>query len=91
VIDHSKDIQEQLAAEDIELVDMVLSTAKTAENLPWIAKLLRLFGHLSVIDMSPSLNANALMLKSASLHTEMVFSKTPHGYDVETPCESCRL
>ena len=84
VIDHSKDIQEQLSAEHIEQVDMILSTAKTADNLPWIAKLLRPFGHLSVIDMSPSLNANALMLKSASLHTEMVFSKVLHGYDVES-------
>ena len=84
VIDHSKDIQEQLSAEHIEQVDMILSTAKTADNLPWIAKLLRPLGHLSVIDMSPSLNANALMLKSASLHTEMVFSKVLHGYDVES-------
>jgi NADPH:quinone reductase len=82
VIDHSKDIQEQLAAEHIEQIDMVFSTTKTADNLPWIAKLLRPFGHLSVIDMSPSLNANALMLKSASLHTENVFSKVLHGYDV---------
>jgi NADPH2:quinone reductase len=84
VIDHSKDIQEQLSAEHIEQVDMILSTARTADNLPWIVKLLRPFGHLSVIDMSPSLNANALMLKSASLHTEMVFSKILHGYDVES-------
>ena len=84
VIDHGKDIQEQLAAEHMEQVDMVFSTAKTADNLPWIAKLLRPFGHLSVIDMSPSLNAKALMLKSASLHTEMVFSKVLHGYDLES-------
>jgi D-arabinose 1-dehydrogenase-like Zn-dependent alcohol dehydrogenase len=84
VIDHSKDIREQLSAEHIEQVDMILSTAKTADNLPWIAKLLRPFGHLSVIDMSPSPNANALMLKSASLHTEMVFSKVLHGYDIES-------
>jgi NADPH:quinone reductase len=34
--------------------------------------------------MSPSLDANALLLKSASLHTEMVFSKVLHGYDVES-------
>ena len=43
VIDHSKDIQKQLSAEHIEHVDMILSTAKTADNLPWIAKLLRPF------------------------------------------------
>jgi NADPH2:quinone reductase len=84
VIDHSKDIQEQLSAEHIEQVDMIFSTAKNAHNLPWIARLLRPFGHLSVIDMSPSLKATALMLKSASLHTEMVFSKILHGYDIES-------
>ena len=85
VIDHSKDIQEQLAAENIEQVGVwLLQPRKSSDNLPWIPELLRLFGHLSVIDMSPSLNANALMLKSASLHTEIVFSKTLHGYDVES-------
>jgi D-arabinose 1-dehydrogenase-like Zn-dependent alcohol dehydrogenase len=84
VIDHSKGIHEQLAAEHIDQVDIVFSTAKTADNLPWIAKLLRPFGHLSIIDMSPSLSANALMLKSASLRTKMVFSKILHGYAVES-------
>jgi hypothetical protein len=84
VIDHSKDIQEQLSAEHIEQVDMILSTAKTADNLPWIAKLLRPFGHLSAINMSPSLNATAFMPNSVSLHTEMVFSNILHGYDVES-------
>jgi zinc-binding alcohol dehydrogenase family protein len=84
VIDHTKNIEEQLAAAQITTVDLILSTAKTSENLGWIAKILRPFGHLSVIDLSPSLDANALMLKSASLHLEMVFSKILHGYEVES-------
>jgi len=88
VIDHSKDLPEQLSAEHIEKVDMIRSTAKTADNLSWIAKLLRPFGHLSVIDMSPSLNANALMLKSASLHTEKVFLTPPSSRFCLIPC--CR-
>jgi zinc-binding alcohol dehydrogenase family protein len=82
VIDHTKDIETQLASAGIRAVDMVLSTAKTAEHLGWIAKVLRPFGHLSVVDFSPSLDANALMLKSLSLHLEMVFSRILQGTDV---------
>jgi len=47
-----------------------------------ITKVLRPFGHLSVVDFSPSLDANALMLKSLSLHLEMVFTRILHGSDV---------
>jgi NADPH2:quinone reductase len=82
VIDHTKDIEKQLASAGIRHVDMVLSTARTAEHLGWIAKVLRPFGHLSVVDFSPSLNPNALMLKSLSLHLEMLFSRILHGNDV---------
>jgi NADPH:quinone reductase len=82
VIDHTKDIETQLASAEIQNVDMVLSTAKTAGSLPWIAKVLRPFGHLSVVDFSTSLDANALMLKSLSLHLEMVFSRILHDSDV---------
>jgi zinc-binding alcohol dehydrogenase family protein len=84
VINHAKDIEGQLASADIQQIDMVLSTAKTVENLRWIAKILRPFGHLSVVDLSPSLDASALMLKSASLHMEMVFSKILNGTDFKS-------
>jgi NADPH2:quinone reductase len=82
VIDHTNDIAAQLASAGIQHVDMVLSTAKTGEHLVWIAKVLRPFGHLSVVDFSPSLDANALMLKSLSLHLEMVFTRILHGTGV---------
>jgi NADPH2:quinone reductase len=82
VIDHTNDIEKQLASAGIQHVDMVLSTAKTSEHLGWITKMLRPFGHLSVVDFFPSLDANALMLKSLSLHLEMVFSRILHGGDV---------
>ena len=84
VIDHARDIEDQLASAHIPQIDMVLSTAKTADNLGWIVKLLRPFGHLSVVDLSPSIDANALMLKSASLHMEMVFSKILNGRDFKS-------
>jgi NADPH:quinone reductase len=82
VIDHTKDIEEQLASAGIQHVDMVLSTAKTSEHLSWITKVLRPFGHLSVVDFSPSLDANALMLNSLSLHLEMVFTRILRGTEV---------
>ena len=84
VIDHARDIEDQLASAHIPQVDMVLSTAKTADNLGWIANVLRPFGHLSVVDLSLSIDANALMLKSASLHMEMVFSKILNGRDFKS-------
>jgi zinc-binding alcohol dehydrogenase family protein len=84
VIDHARDIEDQLASAHIPQIDMVLSTAKTADNLGWIANVLRPFGHLSVVDLSLSIDANALMLKSASLHMEMVFSKILNGRDFKS-------
>ena len=82
VIDHTRNIEKQLASAQIQQVDMVLSTAKTAGNLAWIAKLLRPFGHLSVVDMCSVLDADILMIKSASLRMEMVFSRILHGSDL---------
>jgi zinc-binding alcohol dehydrogenase family protein len=79
VLDHAGDIVEQLASADIPHLDMVLSTAKTADQIGWIAKVLRPFGHLCVVDGGASLDVGTLMMKSASLHTEMVFSRIMHS------------
>jgi NADPH:quinone reductase-like Zn-dependent oxidoreductase len=84
VIDHAGDIAAQLASANIPNVDMVLSTAKSGDNIALIAKLLRPFGHLSVVDGSPALDASPLVPKSASLHTEMIFSKILHDYALDT-------
>jgi NADPH2:quinone reductase len=80
VLDHSGDLIDQLATAGIPTVDMVLSTAKSAENVGWIANVLRPFGHLSVVDGGfPSLDIGALAYKSISLHMETVFSRIVHG------------
>jgi zinc-binding alcohol dehydrogenase family protein len=65
VIDYTKDIESQLASSQIHHIDLILSTAKTADNLSWIARVLRPFGHLAVVDISPALDTNALMLKGS--------------------------
>jgi NADPH2:quinone reductase len=82
VVDHTGDVIAQLASAKVPDVDLVLSTAGTAANVRWIASLLRPFGHLSVVDMTASLDVSPFGTKSASLHTEMVFSRVVHGSDV---------
>jgi NADPH2:quinone reductase len=75
VIDHSRDVAQQLAEAGIPQVDMVLSLAKTSENIPWIAKILKPFGHLSIVDAG-QLDFGPLMAKAPSIHLEMVFSRS---------------
>lgn len=82
VVDHSEDVIAQLGAAGIDHVDMVLSTAGTAGNLGWFAKLLRPFGHLSAVDSAPPFDASPIVAKSISLHTEMVFAKVIGGFDL---------
>lgn len=82
VTDHSQDVTAQLGATGIDYVDMVFSTAGTAENLSWIAKLLRPFGHLSAVDIAPPFDASPIVSKSISLHTEMVFARVISGFDL---------
>ena len=79
VLDHSGDMAAQLASAGINHLDMVLSTAKSAENIGWIATVLRPFGHLSVVDGGPGLDVSPLMMKAASFHLEMVFSRIMHN------------
>lgn len=87
VVDHSQDVAAQLHAAGIDQVDMVFSTAGTAGNLSWIAKLLRPFGHLSAVDIAPPFDASPIVSKSISLHTEMVFAKVISGFDLASQSE----
>lgn len=81
VVDHTGDVPAQLRAAGIDHVDLVLSTAGTADNLGWIAEVLRPFGHLSAVDLAGPLDPMPLAAKSLSLHTEMVFSRITAGID----------
>jgi zinc-binding alcohol dehydrogenase family protein len=79
VLDHSGNVVAQLTAADIQQVDLVLSTAATAQNLRWIAEILRPFGHIAFTDMPPFLDLGPLGAKAPSLHVEMVFSRIVSG------------
>lgn len=84
VVDHTQDVVQQLHDAGIEQLDMVLSTAGSSENLGWIARILRPYGHLAIVDGAVSLPLGPLMGKSVSLHTEMVFSKVTAGGDLQS-------
>jgi len=84
VINHSDDVPAQLSAAAMPHVDMVLSTAGSASNLGWIARVLRPFGHVSIVDFAASLDVSPLVAKSATLHTEMIFSRVLHGSDARS-------
>jgi NADPH:quinone reductase len=84
VVDHVGDVVAQFRTAGISTVDMVLSTANSAANLPWIAGLLRPFGHISVVDGAAVLDASVLVPKSVSLHTEMIFTRLLNDYAPET-------
>jgi NADPH2:quinone reductase len=81
VVDHTEDVATQLAAAGLDHVDMVLSTAGTADNIGRTADLLRPFGHLAATDWEGPLDISPLVMKSASLHSEMVFSQIVSGAD----------
>ena len=78
VVDHTGDVPAQLAAANIHEVDMVLSTAGTADNLGWIAKIIRPYGHIAFTDMVPPLDLGPmgpLGGKSPSIHMQMMFTR----------------
>jgi len=63
---------------------MVLSTAGTASYIGQFSARLRPLGHLSIVDVTASLDASALMQKSASVHLDVVFSKILDGHDLQS-------
>lgn len=83
VLDHSADIAGQLKESGTSHVDAVLSTAKTADNIAWIADILRPYGHLSVVDVKGPVNIIPLVMKSVTLHTQMMFSRIIHDSEPE--------
>ena len=82
VVDHFGDVPTQLAAGSIQEIDFVLSLAATAQNLGWIANVVRPYGHIASTDVAPPLDIppfGPLGVKAPSLHMEMMFSRMVTG------------
>nr|WP_208455669.1 zinc-binding dehydrogenase [Burkholderia gladioli] len=72
VVGHGSDIAGQLAAANVLEIDMLLSTAATADNLAWISKVLRPYGHVAFTDVVSPLDVGPmgpLGAKSPSLQS----------------------
>jgi NADPH:quinone reductase len=82
VLDHTADVAGQLRNAGVDRIDLVLSTKGTAANIGWIADVLRPFGHVATTDLTGATDIEPLIQKSASLHTEMVFSRVIAGHDL---------
>ncbi|QGU16421.1 zinc-binding alcohol dehydrogenase family protein [Leclercia sp. 119287] len=76
VIDHSKPLSEELAAQGINEVTHVASLNHTAAHYAEIIKALAPQGKLALIDDPETLDARPLKAKSISLHWEFMFTRS---------------
>ncbi len=82
VIDHSKDIINELVKLDIPQLDLAFSTNHSAHYIKPLAKLLRPFGHFCLIDDLEGVDISAFKQKCLSLHWEYMFAKTMFNYNI---------
>lgn len=76
VVDHSAALAEQIAALDIGAPGFAFLTTHAAHYLPIAATLIAAQGRVAVIDDPETLDAMPLKAKSASLHWEMMFTRS---------------
>jgi NADPH:quinone reductase len=81
VIDHSLPLKPQLEALGFPSVDVILSLTASDLHLPELARILSPQGHLGVIDDPKGFDFAPLRGKSASVHFELMFSRS----SFETP------
>lgn len=84
VLNHSKPLDQELEKTGVFQVDVVFCTTHSEQYLDIIPKILRPFGHLCLIDDGSSLDMKAFKGKALSVHFEMMFAKSLHGFNPET-------
>ena len=76
VLDHSKDLAEQLTSLNIGKPEFVFSTNDTESYIPQIAELIAPQGRLALIDDPKHLDIMPLKFKSVSVHWEFMFTRS---------------
>jgi NADPH:quinone reductase-like Zn-dependent oxidoreductase len=76
VINHRNPLSDELKKTGITEVDYVVSLNNTEEHFAEIIECLKPQGKLGLIDDPKTLDANALKLKSLSLHWEFMFARS---------------
>lgn len=89
VIDHSGDIVRQLHDLGIAGVDLIASLTHTDEHYPALVEALAPQGALALIDDPAALDVRALKPKAASLHWELMFTRSI--YETDDMVEQHRL
>lgn len=76
IIDHTKDLSEELKRHGIKEVDVVFGTTHSDKYLAIIPNLLKPFGHFVLIDDPQSLDIISFKRKALSVHWELMFTKS---------------
>lgn len=79
VIDHRLPLTTELARIGIPQVDSIISLTHTAEHLPQILEALAPQGQFALIDDLPTLDVMPFKRKAASVHWEMMFTRSLFG------------
>lgn len=76
VINHSRPLSEELAAQHLDKVDFVASLTQTDKHFDQIVECLKPQGALALIDDPAPIDISKLKQKSISLHWELMFTRS---------------
>lgn len=76
VVDHSGPLSAAIKAAGVEQVDYVASLTQTTQHFEQLVEVLKPQGALGVIDEAVGIDSTKLMLKSLSLHRELMFTRS---------------
>jgi len=86
VINHHRDLKQQLQDNNLETVDMIINSCPLDKNIDQLANIIVPFG--KVVSLLPEEESNASLqpffAKSAELNLHFMFAKTIHGVELES-------
>ncbi len=84
VVDHTKNLKEELSAIGYEEVDFVFSTTQTDKYVSLFPEIIRPFGHIALIDDPATFDLKPFKPKAIIANFELMFTKTMFQYDMES-------
>jgi NADPH:quinone reductase len=84
VIDHAKDLREELKRIGVGEVDFVFCTTQTAHYYTVFPELIRPFGHLTLIDDPATFELKPFKTKSIYVNFEFMFTKSMYKFEMES-------
>lgn len=82
IIDHHKDIKDQLEAAGISQIDQVFAVNGLSKAMEWIPEIIRPFGYLSIVEQQ-NIDIRMLQSKSVTIFLETVFTHMLFDYRPE--------